>query len=210
MQPDFWHDRWNRQQIGFHEPAPNPLLLDHVDALGLSRGARVFVPLCGKTLDIDWLLERGHAVAGTELSPIAITALFDRLRLTPVIEPAGELQRWHAGALQVFVGDHFRLQPSDLGRVDAVYDRAALIAMPPQMRPEYGRQMLRLAGHAPQLLVTLEYPQAELNGPPFSVPAAELPTLYPSHRRERLSVHAIEGGLKGKVPACEVVWKLLP
>lgn len=210
MHPDFWHDRWNRQQIGFHEPAPNPLLIEHFDALQLPRGARVFVPLCGKTLDIDWLLERGHQVAGTELSPVAITALFERLGSAPAVDPAGELQRWHAGALQVFVGDHFGLRRPDLGQVDAVYDRAALIAMPPEMRPEYGRQMLRLAGHAPQLLVTLEYPQAELSGPPFSVPAEELPTLYPSHRRERLAVHTIEGGLKGKVPASEVVWKLLP
>ncbi|MFO7325188.1 MAG: thiopurine S-methyltransferase [Pseudomonadota bacterium] len=211
MHPQFWHERWQRQQIGFHEPEVNPLLVHHHDALRLARGARVFVPLCGKTLDIDWLLSRGHAVVATELSPIAVTALFGRLGVEPAVEDAGNgPQRWHGGRLEVFVGDHFQVPLQRLGHVDAVYDRAALIALPAAMRPAYARHMQQLAPRAPQLLVTLEYEQSRLDGPPFSVDEAELRILYPAHTLRRLASGAIDGGLKGKVPASENVWLLGP
>lgn len=208
MQPDFWHDRWARQQIGFHEPVPNPLLLRHFSALELRPGARLLLPLCGKTLDIDWLLAQGHAVVGSELSQIAVTALLERVGLAPRVEQVGALQRWHADHLEVWVGDHFQIDPRRLGAVDAVYDRAALIAMPVSMRPDYAAQLVRLAGDAPQLLVTLEYDQACVEGPPFSVAEDELRTLYAGRSLRRLTSAAIEGGLKGRCPASENVWLL--
>lgn len=210
MQPEFWHDRWERQQIGFHEPAANPLLLRHCDALGLPPRATVFLPLCGMTLDIDWLLARGHRVIGSELSPIAVRALFERLGQPPRIEQLDPLQRWTAGELTVWLGDHFELTPPHFERVDAVYDRAALIAMPPDLRRAYARQMLQLAGDAPQLLITLEYAQSQFDGPPFSVDEAQLRALYPAHAPRRLVAEAVVGGLKGKVPATENVWILEP
>lgn len=210
MQPEFWHDRWERQQIGFHEPAANPLLLRHWDALGLPPGSTIFLPLCGMTLDIDWLLARGHRVIGSELSPIAVRALFERLGRSPRIEQLDPLQRWTAADLTVWLGNHFELTPPHFDRVDAVYDRAALIAMPPDLRPAYARQMLRLGGGARQLLITLEYEQSQFDGPPFSVGEAELRALYPAHAPRRLAAEAIAGGLKGKVPATETVWSLEP
>lgn len=210
MHPSFWHDRWQRQQIGFHEPEVNPLLVRHFDALGLPERARVLVPLCGKSLDIDWLLDRGHAVVASELSPIAVEALFGRLGLVPEVQPHGELEYWRTGLLEVWVGDHFLLAPGQAGTVDGVYDRAALIAMPADMRPAYARQMLALAGEAPQLLVTLEYDQSQLNGPPFAVGGDELAMLYPAHQRRLLASAAIPGGLKGKVPGTENVWLVQP
>ena len=208
MQPSFWHERWASGQIGFHEPAPNPLLTGHFDALDPAPGARLFLPLCGKTLDIDCILSRGFEVTASELSAIAVTALFERLQMTPVVEQHGDLQRWRTPRLAVWVGDHFSLEPDSFGRVDAVYDRAALIAMPPDMRAAYATQMTRLAGDAPQLLVTLEYEQSRLDGPPFSVGEDDLRQLYPAHARRRLATAAIDGGLKGKVPATETVWML--
>lgn len=208
MQPDFWHDRWARQQIGFHEPAPNPLLLNHFGALGLTPPARLFLPLCGKTLDIDWLLARGHQVVGSELSPIAVTAVFERNGLSPAVDEVGALQHWHCDRLQIWVGDHFQIDPRQLGEVDAIYDRAALIAMPPAMRPAYATQLIRLAGDAPQLLVTLEYDQDCVDGPPFSVAVDELRTLYAGRPLHRLESRAVEGGLKGRCPASEQVWRL--
>lgn len=211
MHPEFWHDRWQRQQIGFHEPVVNPLLIRHFDALNLPPDARLFVPMCGKTLDIDWLLERGHAVVATKLSPIAVTMLFERLGLAPAVADAGKsLECWRAGPLEVWVGDHFHVQPAQLGGADAVYDRAALIAMPADMRPAYARQMLSLVPRAPQLLITLEYDQSRLDGPPFSVDGGELRRLYPRHTLHRLASEQIVGGLKGKVPATENVWRLEP
>jgi thiopurine S-methyltransferase len=78
----FWHDKWQRNQIGFHEPQANPLLLAHFDSLSLRAGSRIFVPLCGKTLDINWLLARGQRVVGAELSEIAVQQLFAGLGVT--------------------------------------------------------------------------------------------------------------------------------
>ncbi len=210
MKPEFWHDRWHRQQTGFHEPAVNPLLLRHFDALALGAGAHVFVPLCGKSLDIDWLLGRGLRVTGAELSPLAVTALFERLGRAPEIQHDGPVHCWRAGDLAVWVGDYFALPPHALGEVDAVYDRAALIAMPDSMRPAYATQMTRLAGDAQQLLVTLDYDQSGMEGPPFSVSGGELGRLYPRHAAERLSVNPIAGGLKGRLAATEDVWLLRP
>lgn len=208
MQPDFWHDRWTRQQTGFHEPAPNPLLIQHFDALEQPPESRVFLPLCGKTLDIDWLLAQGHEVVGAELSPIAVTALFERLRLSPSKEGFGPLQRWRTEALEIWVGDYFALDARAIGRIDAVYDRAALIAMPASMRPAYATQLSRLAGTAPQLLVTLEYEQSLIDGPPFSVREEELRKLYRKRSLQRLATADISGGLKGKAPATEAVWMI--
>lgn len=210
MQPEFWHQRWHDQAIGFHEPVPHALLVRHWRALALPAGARVFVPMCGKTLDIDRLLGHGHRVVGSELSPIAAEALFARLGLQPAITSSGSLQCWRAGAMELWVGDHFALAREQLGAVDAVYDRAALIAMPSELRGPYARQMDVLAAGAPQLLITLDYDQSRLKGPPFSVPEEELRSLYPQRSLQRLESAPLEGGLKGQCPASENAWRLGP
>jgi thiopurine S-methyltransferase len=208
MQPDFWHQRWAGNQIGFHESQVNPLLVAHLDALGIAHGARVFLPLCGKTLDIDWLLSRGYRVVGAELSPLAVAQLFERLGLTPVVRQAGALECHGAAGLEVFVGDIFNLSAVALGAVDAVYDRAALIALPVPMRQQYAAHLRALTGDAPQLLITLEYDQKCMDGPPFCVPAAEVLGLFSGRSPKQLSRQDLAGGLKGKCPAAEVIWKL--
>jgi thiopurine S-methyltransferase len=140
-----------------------------------------------------------------------VTALFGRLGASAQVERAGNgLERWRAGRLEVWVGDHFQLLPEQAGHLEGVYDRAALIALPATLRPAYAAKMLQLAPRARQLLVTLEYDQASLDGPPFSVPVEELRSLYPGHLLHRLASETIDGGLKGKVPASENVWLLEP
>jgi thiopurine S-methyltransferase len=208
MQPDFWHQRWASNQIGFHESQANPLLIAHFDALQLPRAARVFVPLCGKTLDMDWLLARGHRVVGVELSPLAVAQLFERFDGPSTSRRVGALECRSSGNLEVFIGDILELSAGALGPVDAVYDRAAMIALPPGMRPRYARHVQALTAGAPQLLVTLEYDQSLVDGPPFSVPSAEVRRLYSSRSPVLLSQHDVPGGLKGKCPAAEVVWKI--
>lgn len=208
MQPEFWHKRWADNQIGFHEPAVNPLLTSHFDALALSRGARVLVPLCGKTLDIDWLLARGHPVAGAEISAVAVARMFERLGIIPEVQRIAEVERHSAPGLDVFVGDFFHITPAMLGTVDAVYDRAALIALPPDMRVRYAQQLHALAGNAPQLLVTLEYDQVVVDGPPFCVSGAELRALYPGRDPSQLSSQFQPAGLKGRFPVTEIVWEI--
>jgi thiopurine S-methyltransferase len=208
MNPEFWHKRWADNQIGFHESAVNPLLVAHLDSLALPQGARVFVPLCGKTLDIDWLLSRGYRVAGAELSTSAVAQLLERLGVKPAIHRQGGLERHCAPGLDIFVGDIFQLTAAMLGTVDAVYDRAALIALPPDMRGRYVQHLRAICGSVPQLLITLDYDQSVVDGPPFSVSAAEVRERHPDRAPQLLSSQFQPMGLKGRFPVTESVWKL--
>lgn len=209
MDTEFWHERWEAGQLGFHQPKPNAMLVRHLGALELAKGARVFLPLCGKTLDIGWLLSQGHRVAGAELSEIAIQDLFTDLGVDPEVTPAGDLKRYSADGIDIFVGDIFTLSADVLGPVDAVYDRAALVALPPEMRTRYAGHLPAITGRAPQFLLTFEYDQSAINGPPFSVSAAEVSRLYrETYRMTPLDRADVAGGLKGVCPAEEAVWLL--
>jgi len=175
MQPDFWHQRWQSNQIGFHRDAPLPLLVAHWPALGLSKGSQVLVPLCGKSLDMVWLAEQGHRVLGVELSQLAITQFFSERGLSPEIKQSPLGMHYHAGAWEIICGDAFALSPELLQDCAGIYDRGAMIALPPGMREIYvATTWSRLPAGCRGLLVTLEYPQPEKNGPPFSVEEAEI------------------------------------
>jgi thiopurine S-methyltransferase len=207
MEPTFWHKRWEHNEIGFHEEDGNPLLVKHFQALSLAKGDRVFVPLCGKTRDIHWVLQNGYRVAGAELSPIAVKQLFDELGLKPNISEEGPLHRYRADNLDIFVGDLFDLTRERLGRVDAIYDRAALVALPEDMRRRYASHLAAITGNAPQLLICFEYDQRQLEGPPFSIRKEELNILYTgNYELTFLEGVDVPGGLKGKCAAKENVW----
>lgn len=211
MQHEFWHNKWQKNEIGFHLPDANPLLVKYFSALQLKQGARVFLPLCGKTLDIAWLLAQGYQVAGAELSALAIDELFTNLNLTPSITKLGDITYYSAANIDVFVGDIFNVTASILGHVDAVYDRAALVALPLAMRKMYSAHMLTITQAAPQLLVCFEYDQSQMDGPPFCVNADEVRM----HYAQQYAIHLLEsaelaGGLKGKLAALEQVWWLKP
>lgn len=211
MEPDFWRKRWENNQIGFHEGKPNAFLVQHVASLGLEAGARVFLPLCGKTRDIFWLLSQGFRVAGAELSRIAVEQLFAELDVTPQVSTIGPLKRFSAPDIDIFVGDIFTLDAETLGKVDAVYDRAALVALPPQMRPRYAAHLVALSARAPQLLICFSYDQSAMAGPPFSVPPAETHALYDADFRvTELASADVPGGLRGACPAVEHAWLLTP
>lgn len=211
MQPEFWLNKWQKNEIGFHLAQANPLLVKHFSALHLKQGARIFLPLCGKTLDIAWLLAQGYQVAGAELSEIAIADLFKQLHLTPNITQTGDLTRYQAENLDVFVGDIFKVTAQMLGVVDAIYDRAALVALPEEMRKAYTAHLIALSNKAPQLLICFEYDQSIHAGPPFSITPNEVKQHY--HTTYDLTLLASEtmpDGLKGKFPATEQVWLLNP
>lgn len=178
MQAAFWHERWQHNQIGFHLPATNPLLTSHWDSLGVATDSRVFVPLCGKSLDLLWLHTQGHSVVGAELSPLAVRDFFAENRLTPHTTQQGAFTRWESAGITLLQGDFFNLGAADLAGCTAVYDRAALIALPPPMRQQYAKHLHALLPHAPILLITLEYDQGEMQGPPFAVPEEEVQALY--------------------------------
>lgn len=208
MDASFWLQRWQQGQIGFHEAQGNSLLLAHFAALDLPAGARIFVPLCGKSRDIGWLLAQGFEVVAAELSQIAIDQLFAELGVAPQITLQGDLWRYEAVGLVVFVGDIFALTPDLLGQVDAVYDRAALVALPTAMREAYSAHLVALSAAAPQLLISFGYDQSQTAGPPFSVPGSEVARLYgQAYDINLLADLPAKGGIRG-TPAQEVVWHL--
>lgn len=210
MDTGFWHQKWERGEIGFHESQVNPALVDHLGKLNLGKGARLFLPLCGKTHDIAWLLAQGYRVAGVELSPLAINDLFQVMDLAPEITSAGKLTRYSAHNIDIWVGDIFDLSSSMLlGAIDAVYDRAALVALPEEMRQRYAVHLTALTHGARQLLITYEYDQRLYDGPPFSVREKELRRLYgDNHQLKQVAHDKIAGGFKGKVAAAITTWLL--
>lgn len=209
MEPSFWHNRWQTNQTGWHERAANSLLITHFPSLEVPPGGRVFVPLCGKSLDLGWLLAQGHAVAGAELSELAVTQLFAELEMEPTISEFGKHKHFHGKKIDIFVGDLFDLSRKVLGPVDAVYDRAALVALPEAMRVQYTTHLKTITSLAPQLVIGYEYDQTVVPGPPFSVTPDELHRHY-SHEYTLTPLARIDvpNGLKGKCPATEHVWRL--
>lgn len=209
MEENFWHQKWANKDIGFHQLDVHPLLVAHLSSLKLAPNARIFLPLCGKTLDIHWLLAQGFCVVGAELSQIAIEELFAELNLTPTIKSLGEITHCSAPNLDIFVGDIFSLTQDQLGLVDAIYDRAALVALPDSMRVSYTQHLTAITNSAPQLLITFEYDQSKLQGPPFSIDQAALTQLYHHHYAlTLLTTQALASQFKGQVDATELVWHL--
>lgn len=179
MQAEFWLERWRDGRTGFHRDAPMPLLLQHWPALALPAGSRVLVPLCGKTLDMPWLATQGHRVLGVELSPLAVAQFFAEHGLAPERHESPMGTHYVAGSIEIVQGDVFALDDATLAGCAAVYDRAAVIALPPALRARYAREVYaRLPAGCRGLMITLDYPPQEMQGPPFSVDAAEVAALF--------------------------------
>ncbi len=197
MQPDFWLQRWQQGQIGFHNGQVLPLLQKHWPALQLAPGSRVLVPLCGKSLDMHWLAAQGHRVLGVELSPLAVEQFFAEAGLQPERRSSPLGEHYSAGPIEIIRGDAFALDDAVLAGIAGVYDRAALVALPPELRQRYRDTVYaRLPAGCRGLVITLEYPQAEKAGPPFSVEQAEMETLFAAgwqlELRERRDILAQE------------------
>lgn len=183
MQHDFWRERWQNKEIGFHQSEVNPYLAHYYGALGpqLSerQKLRVFVPLCGKSQDMIWLAENGYAVVGVEVSEIAVQDFFSENALPLEKREQGAHIHYSSGNIEIWQGDFFTLERAQLGAITDVYDRASLIALPPEMRQDYARKMAALLTPEERiLLVTLSYDQQQMNGPPFSVTEDEVSSLY--------------------------------
>lgn len=208
MQPEFWRARWAEGRIGFHEGRPNALLEDHVDRLGQAQ--RVLVPLCGKSEDLAFLAAAGHQVIGVELVEDAVRAFFAEHGLTPEVSEEGPLLRYRAAqgagaaknfpaeSITIWVGDFFDTTPAALGEPSAFYDRAALVALPAEVRPRYVAHLRALcrpgAGSSRRadepvrgLVLTYEYDPASFEGPPFAIPEEALRSLHAGAEVEPLS-----------------------
>lgn len=174
METSFWHERWEKGDIGFHRDAPHFALEKYWHRLQVEPPAAVLVPLCGKSLDMAWLATKGYRVVGVELSQLAIDAFFASQNLTPSSRTVGDFTVSTSGPYELWCGDIFALPSDALRGVAAVYDRASLVAFPPRMQADYAKWLSTMPGNAPILLVGLAYEESEMNGPPFSIPQASV------------------------------------
>lgn len=191
MQADFWQERWERNQIGFHQKQVNPYLVRYWPELGIAPGSRVLVPLCGKSLDLAWLAGQGLRVLGVELSQRAVEDFFAEQQLQPERFQHGAFSCYRSESVEIWCGDVFQLSAEDVADCVGLYDRAALIALPPEMRQQYAAL---LNGILPRgcggVLVVLDYDQALVDGPPFAVLDDEVQALFAG--RWRVSEEAVE------------------
>lgn len=209
MEAEFWHERWQNDQIAFHEGEANALLARLFEEAFGQPGGRVFLPLCGKTRDIAWLMSRGYRVCGAELSKMAVDQLFVELGIEPDRTDLGRLEHYHADGLDIFVGDIFELSADILGAVDVIYDRAALVALPDEMRKHYAVHLMQITAIAKQFLICFDYDQTQMPGPPFSVSGDEVHRCYGErYDIEQVASVDIAGGLKRKCAATENLWLL--
>jgi len=179
MHAEFWQARWARSEIGFHLPEVNPYLQRYWPALGLPEGARVLVPLCGKSLDLAWLAGQGYQVVGVELAQRAVEDFFAEHGLKPLVSDVGVFRHYQAGNLEIYCGDFFALSAQQLDGCTALYDRAALIALPADMRARYVAHLSQLLPNGCRgVLVSLDYDQAQMDGPPFAVADDEVQRLF--------------------------------
>ncbi|GAA6134803.1 thiopurine S-methyltransferase [Oceaniserpentilla sp. 4NH20-0058] len=179
METEFWLSKWQKNEIGFHLAKPHPWLVEFWPRFTQDSTAKnVFIPLCGKTLDIDYLLQKGHNITANELSEDAIKAMFERIQLSPSITKWAGGLCYQAENITVYVGDFFKLDERHIHDIDVVYDRAAIIALPPLMRKDYSQHIMALTLGAQQCVITLDYDQALMSGPPFSVTQIELEQHY--------------------------------
>lgn len=215
MDTKYWQDRWKQGRTGWHQDRPTPLMLRHWPALDAAPGSRVFVPLAGKSQDMRWLAGQGHRVLGIEISQFAVEQFFAESGLEPQVRSTRHGRHYEAGGIELICGDAFALDEEILRDCEAVFDRAALIALPPPLRRRYAEELYaRLPAGCRGLLVTLEYPQHEKAGPPFSVPDDEVRALlspeWSIERLERQDILAEEQrpGQEGRTALYTSVYRL--
>jgi thiopurine S-methyltransferase len=216
MEPTFWLERWQRADIGFHQPAAHDFLDRHWPSLGAPKGSAVLVPLCGKSKDMVWLAEHGHTVIGTELAQTAVDQFFAERSRTPAAIVEGGYTVNRAGPYELWCGDHLALDPSVTRRIGGVFDRAALVAMPRVMQEPYAAKLAALTpSGVPVLLVTLDYDPSQMDGPPFPISPDRVHELF--GRDFRVSLLESRDGLeasqnlkkRGLSALAESAWKLV-
>lgn len=194
---NYWLGRWKRGETGWHQTEVEPTLTAHFSNL---KPTRVFVPLCGKSLDLAWLASQGHQVIGVELSELASREFFKENGLPFQQTSAGAFTRFEGDRVTILNGDFFELTSDDLGSIGAVYDRAALIALSPELRAKYAAQMIRLLAKSSTkdplkfLQIVLERTPSDETGPPYSVSTQELQKLYASFKVTLLSRESVDMG----------------
>jgi len=176
---NFWHDKWASGEIGFHQEDFHPFLKKYWTKTGLKRRSTVFVPLCGKSKDMLFLRECSHDVIGVELNALAAESFFADNDLKSMVLQKGDFDQHIGNGLSILVGDFFKLTGQQLKHVRAVYDRAALIALPAKLRAKYAEHLRAILPAGTLIfLVAIDYDQSKIDGPPFSVNEDEVTSLF--------------------------------
>ena len=174
-----WHSRWEGNKIGWHADQVNQNLIEYFSKLNLVDGDKIFVPLCGKSIDMLYLLQRGLKVVGVEMSEIAAKQFFSDNKLEYSVSKVDDLILYEGDGIQIFCGDFFTLKANHLVGVKAVYDRASLIALDEALRQKYVNHLNDIISKDVRvLLLTLNYPQHQRVDPPFAVSKSEVDSLY--------------------------------
>ena len=221
MNSEFWQQRWQEGRIGFHKSDVNPELIKYFSNLALPIGSRVLVPLCGKSVDMVWLACAGYDVVGIELVESAVQAFFAEQNITPTITELtsaadkSTLKRYQGQltgqTITLWAANIFALSAIDIGAINAIYDRAALIALPANMRADYSRHIVKLSNNAPQLLITLNYDQSKKDGPPFSINHEQLHQYYSAdYKIVELASNSSTLNATSEILVTEHVWLLKP
>ncbi len=175
MQANDWLERWQKSQIGFHQNEVNVYLRRYLGQFKLTPGDRIFLPLCGKSHDIAWLADHGYEVVGIELSGIAIESFFREFKLQYQRFESDRFIIRKSGNIILLEGDYFDLHADDIDGCKLVFDRAALIAIDEANRARYCAHMQDITTvNTDMLLVTLDYDQTIMPGPPFAVSQPEV------------------------------------
>ena len=178
LKSDYWLDVWVQDKLPFHQASVNPLLEKYWPSLQVIRGANILVPLCGKTSDLIFLANAGYHVIGAELSEIACEAFFVENKITFKKDKINNFTRYYSDQIEIYCGDFFQLSAAMLPSIDAVYDRAALIALPNNLRPSYAKHLTNLMNSGSQMLCIVHQSPDLVQGPPFLVPQEEIMDLY--------------------------------
>lgn len=179
MEISYWLSRWQRDNTGWHMDQVYPNLEKYGDRLKPGEGTTILVPLCGKTHDLVWLAERGARVIGVEVSERAARQFFRENELKYSTRRNGPFTIYSSGRINYYCGDFFKIDRVELPQVDAIYDKAAIIALPKDQRKRYAQTInYTFPGLQRMLINTFEYEQDEMNGPPFAVFEDELQQYY--------------------------------
>ncbi len=190
---DFWAQRWEQGRIGFHSQQVNPQLVKYADrlisGLTLESAPRILIPLCGKTVDITWLEDQGCDVVGVEIVEQALEDFHsEQGRQFYVISENG-FNAWTSGRTALFQGDFFEIDHSVIGTVTGVWDRAALVAVLPELQQKYADQLVALTRKGARVLLrTFAYDQSAMQGPPWSVSPQTVQTIF----GERFRIELLE------------------
>ena len=176
---ELWESRWQEDRIGFHLKEVNPYLIRFSDQLLDQNSDKVFVPLCGKTLDLCWLTTKTKKVVGVEFVRKAVQDFFSENNIAYLVRQEETFQKFTSKFIDIYLGDFFKLKPENTPPFKAIYDRASIIALEKLERRKYVDQLIPFLDPAGRiLLITLEYNQNQMEGPPYSVPGEEIESLF--------------------------------